>query len=101
MQDRRFGHSYVFVSCTVVEQIALAAFHHAFHEHNIGHLADFFPVLFRLQDGPIATPKQFPWILAIEDRDAGALHELIVRAVIDENNSVRCKNGGRSGLRHA
>ena len=89
MQERRLGHSHVFVSSAVVEQVAFAASHHALDEYNIGHLADLFPRLFRSKDGPVASPDELAWILAVEDGDPCAIDKFVVRAVIDQKDSLR------------
>lgn len=104
MEERRLGHSHIFVSSAVVEQVAFAALHHALDEYNIGHLAGLLPVFFWLEDGLIGSPKQFSWILAIKDRHAGAVDELVVSAVVNENDppfSVRIGAGPGSATRES
>ncbi len=81
--------------------ISAVVLHHAFYEHNIGHLANFLPLFFWLEDGVITSPNELARIFAIKDRHAGAVRELVVGAVVNENNSGWCEDGSRSGLGHA
>src|SRR3954451_4334570 len=92
MEDRRLRHSHVFVSCAVVEQMSLAALHHALDEYNIGHLAYLFPFLFRLEDGPVASPNELARIWTVEDGDPRAVDEPVVRAVIQQNDPLGCND---------
>src|SRR2546430_11752474 len=89
MEDGRLGHRYVFVSCSVVEQISFAAFQHALDENNIGHLADSLPLLCRLEEGPLASPKEFARIVAVRECGPPAADPPFVRAVINQNDPRR------------
>src|SRR3954463_5650728 len=101
MEDRRLRHSHVFVTCAVVEQVAFAALHHALDEYNVGHLAYLFPFLFRLEDGPVASPDELARILTVEDGDPRAVDELVVRAVIHQDDPFGRNDRRWPGLRHA
>src|SRR6476620_3712136 len=100
MEDRRFGHSDILISAAVIEEVSALLLHHAFYEHNIGRLADFLPLFFWLEDGVIGSPKELARILTVEDSNASAIDKLFVRAVVNENNSAWCEDGGRTRFGH-
>ena len=84
----RCRHPYVLVCAAVIEQISIPLLHHAFHENYVGDLTDFLPILLGREYRLIASPEQLPGIVAVEDRNPGAIHQLVVRAVVDQNDSV-------------
>ena len=73
----------------------------AFDKDDIGDLADFFPFLFRGEDGLVGTPDEFAGIVAVENGDAGAIDELVVRSVVDKDDTARGEDRRRAGLDNA
>src|SRR6266576_6183037 len=91
-------YSHVLVGGAVVEEVAIVLVNQAFDKDDIGDLADFFPFLFRGEDGLVGTPDEFAGIVAVENGDAGAIDELVVRAVVDEHDTARSEDRRRAGL---
>src|SRR5713101_4081703 len=96
-----FRHPYMFVRSAVVKEPPPALSHHALNKHYVRHLPDPLPFFFRGEDGLIGSQDEFAGILAIEDRDAGAIHKFVVGAVVDQDDAARCEDRWRTGLDHA
>ena len=91
-------HAYVLVCAAVVEQKSIALLHHAFHENDVGDLPGLLPIFFGRENRFITSPEQLPRIVAVEDRDPGAIYQPVVRAVVDQNDSVARDDGRRPRL---
>ncbi len=96
-----FGNADVFVGGAVVEEIAALLFQHSFNENDIGNLADFLPIFFRGEDGSVGTREEFAGIVTVEDSDGGAIDELVVGAVVDEDDAALSEDGRGAGLDNA
>src|ERR1700730_419309 len=95
---RSFGHSHILVGSPVVKQEPIAMADHALDEDNVGDLADFFPFFFREEDRSIGAEEQFTWIVAVEDGNSSAIDELIIGAIVDEDDATRRQNRWRAWL---
>src|SRR6266705_69722 len=71
---------------------------HSFDEDDIGDLADLLPGFFGGEDGGVGAREEFARIAAVEDGNAGAIDELIVGAVVNENDAARGEDRRRAGL---
>src|SRR4029077_14954790 len=93
-----FGYTYEFVSPAVVEEEAVGILQHSLDKYDVGNLAYFFPFELRLEKGLHGAVEKLARILAIEDRDASAINEIVVGAIVDQHNSFRGENRRRTGL---
>src|SRR5450755_4064839 len=91
---RCFRDANVLVGPSVIEEESIAVAHHALDEDNIRHLANLLPVELRSEDRLLAPVKNFPWVLSVEDHNAGAINELVVGPVINEQDAIVCQDGG-------
>src|SRR5579859_2958672 len=87
--DRRFGYAHIRVAASVVEEVTITLLNHAFDEDYVGDLADLFPLFLGFEDGLAAAPEEFARIVAVEDRNPGPVHKLVVGSVVEENNAPR------------
>ena len=67
----------------------------------LGTCPTLFPVFLRDKDGLVTPPQQLPRIIPVEDGDSGAVHQLIVRPVINQNDPIWRNDGRRPGFRDA
>src|SRR6516162_5839956 len=98
---RRFRYSHVFIRAAVIKEIAITAFNHALNEYDIRNLANPFPFFLRNKDRLLTAVENFARILTVEEGDSSAINELIVGAVVDQNDSFRSQNRRRPWLDHA
>ena len=101
-----FGDADVFVGGTVVEEEVvtkgsevpfLAQLSHPFYEDDIGDLADLLPLLLGEEDGGVGAREEFARIAAVENGNTGAIDELIVGAVVNEDDAAGVRIGGGPG----
>src|SRR6266498_131711 len=88
MRQICLGHSHVLVRASIIKEVAPALLHHTFYKDDVRNPAGFLPSLFRGEYGLLATPDQLTWITCGEQGQAGSVHELIVRAIVDQENAV-------------
>src|SRR6516162_1602340 len=96
-----FYYTDVLVSSAVIKEISVAAPYHTLDKDDIGYLTNFFPFFPRPKNRLFATIKQSPRIFAIEDRNCGAINQLVIGAVVDQNNTLRGHNRRRPGFHYA
>ena len=80
----------------VVQQVAITPAYHAFDENHIRNLANSLPLLIRSEKGCIAPRNQPTRIFEIENRDAGSIDQLVVGAVVNQNDPLFCHDGSRA-----
>src|SRR5437762_1601185 len=89
----------VFVSRAIIKQefvsssLRIGRHCHALDKDHVGDLADFFPILFGSEDWLVGSRNEFAGIREIEDGDAGAIHQPVVSAVVDEQDAIGSTNG--------
>src|SRR6267154_3147985 len=93
-----FGDADIFVSGAVIEKKAVFFLHHSFNKDYVWNLADFFPFIFGEEDGLFRTIEEFAGIVAIEHRHGGAVDEMVVGAVVDEDDAAVGEDGRRAGF---
>src|SRR5260370_33943587 len=96
-----FRHAHIFVGAAVVKEPAIALSRHPLNKYNVRHLANLLPFFFRGEDGLIGSRDEFSRIVAVKHRDASAIDEIVVRAVVDEYDAARRKDRRRARLDHA
>src|SRR5947199_9418920 len=85
----------------VVKEPTIALSHYSFYKDYVGDLADFFPWFFGGEEGGVGTVKELARVAAVEDGDGGAIDELVVGAVVNEDDATVSEDGRRAGLDHA
>src|SRR5258708_7660215 len=95
---RSFGHADKLVGASVIEEPAIALPHDPFNKDYVWHLADFFPLSLWGEDGSVGARKKFAGIAAVEDGNAGAINEMVVGAVVDEDDALLGEDWRRAGF---
>src|SRR6202049_1954015 len=91
-----FGDANILVSASIVKKVAITPTYHAFDENHIWNLANSLPLLFGSEYGGIAPRNQTTRIFEIENRDSGSIDQLVVGAVVNQNDPFFCHDGRRS-----
>src|SRR6266481_486850 len=95
---RRLGDSNIFVCTTVIKEPAIFLWNHTFDKDDVWNLANFFPVFFRGEDGSVRAVENFAGIVAVEDGDGSTVDEIVVGAVVNEDDTVGRENRRRTGF---
>jgi hypothetical protein len=95
------GYANVFVSPAIIEQVAAFRGEESFDKHNVRNLSDLFPFEFRGKDWLFGTVQNFAGVLSIKDGGTGAINQLVVSAVVNQDNAVGCEDGRRPGLHNS
>src|SRR5260370_6147073 len=84
---RRLGNSNIFVCTAVVKEPAIFVWNHTLHKHDVRDLADFLPLPFRGVDGRVGAVQEVAGVVASDDSDGAAVHEIIDVPVVDEDDA--------------
>src|SRR6266851_5337111 len=95
---RGFSDADILVGAAVVEKETIGRVHHSFDEDDVRNLADFFPLFFGGEDGGVSAREEFAGIAGVENGNAGAIDELVVGTVVNEDNATRGEDRRRAGL---
>src|SRR6266436_5542065 len=95
---RRLGDSNIFVCTTVIKEPAIFLWNHTFDKDDVWNLANFFPVPFGGEDGCFGAVEEFAWIGAIEDGYGGAVDQIVIGTVVNENDALGRENRRRTGF---
>jgi hypothetical protein len=102
---RGYDDTDVFVGGAVVQEKAVFILHHSFvfsfNEDYIGDLADFFPFFFGGEDGASVRERSLRGIVAVEDGYTGAINEMVVGAIVYEDDSLGREEWRRTGFDYA
>src|SRR6266568_4030977 len=93
-----FGNTNILVGAAVVEKETIGPVHHSFDEDDVRNLADLLPLFFGREDGGVGAREEFARIAAVEDGNAGAIDEMVVGAVVNEDDAARGEDRRRAGL---
>ncbi len=93
-----FGNTDILVRAAVVKKEPIGRVHHSFDEDDIGDLADLLPLFFGGEDGGVRAREKLAGIAAVEDGNAGAIDEMIVGAVVNEDDAAPGEDRRRAGL---
>ena len=88
MEVLSFRDSHIFVRPAIIEEPAAVLANHAFDEHHVGDLACFFPFFFGGEDWSVGAVEDFARIVPIENRHCGAIDELVICGVVDQDDSA-------------
>src|SRR5215470_10429721 len=88
----------VLVGATIIEEPSIAVRHQALHKHHVWNLANLFPIVHRFKDRLLGASDHVGWILLVKKYPPGSIYIVIVRAVVNQENSVVSDNGRGPGL---
>src|SRR5580658_6281430 len=95
------GYSHEFIGAAVIEEIVIALRRGSFHEHHVRNLPNLLPILLRRKYGIRTAHEQMTGILAVEDGEPSAVNEVIVGAVVHQDNPGWRQDGCGSGFNHS
>jgi len=83
---------------TIIKEPAIFLWNHTFDKDDVWNLANFFPVPFGGEDGCFGAVEEFAWIGAIEDGYGGAVDQIVIGTVVNENDALGRENRRRTGF---
>src|SRR5437667_6244721 len=94
-------HANKLVCAAVVKEPFFSALRHSFYEDHVWHLPDFLPLLVRPEYRLVAPVQDFARIVPVKHRNPRAVNELVIRSVINQHDTLRCKKRRRARLHDA